>query len=200
MRNLSIVACVAVLIAFAMVPLGCDTNSGSYKKQDLAGQALTREGGDAIAVLDDPKADGKGTSNVQGTPPLFVSNASADGSPVRSSALVPTQVVLEADGKKFSYFSGKNGEGRIEFAESTGAAGEKSMVPKLITFKASASEPLAVVATVAQVRADVEKALSADQREVLKTISENQKQTILGVAEKAGPIAEAFVKSLLGVP
>ena len=182
-----------VILIVAFIGPGCSSSAGPGTVQNASGQVTTNTGGDKLTVTDLP--DGTGTSTLAGTGPSFFSNQDSLKSAVRGTGLVPTTVVVEtsADARKFSYFSAKDGSGKILVDPATGN-------PTSVEFVANASDPIKAFATVAQVKADLERSITEQQAAVLKQLSSDQRDTILGVVDKISPVISAALKAAWPVP
>lgn len=179
MKKVLAIACVALALG------GCAGRVGVTADQSLKGQAVTNSGMDSVTVADNPAGDGTGTTTVNGTAPVFISNSDASGQSVRATGTVPTTISLKRpDGAEFTMFSGKDARGSLK-AEGVD-----------VNWDTSASAVLDSVARVRAVEADILKAIALAQADVEKTVSENQKQTISAVFDSLRAAAQAYISTI----
>lgn len=205
-RGLPVVV-LAVLAVFALGMLtmlaACSTAVGPVTKQTIDGQSTTNSILNSASFIDGATAlDGEGrpaldaygqpvlqgTTNISTAGTITLVEQTAAGTKAKGSGIPPTTLsIARPDGSRLSLSSPNNAKGSITADAMTGAVTS-------LTFDTSASEPLDALARLTEKYQASVQALSADQRSVLETMSENQKETIKAVA----PELFAALKAAIG--
>jgi len=181
-----------VLCCLAAACTGCGYITGPSSRQTLAGQETTNSALNEGSFIDDPSGSGAGTTNIRTSGTITLVEQTAAGTKAKGSGVPPTTMsVSQPDGSALSISSPNDTKGEIIADAATGKVTK-------VTFDTSASPVLAQYVNLEEKVGAVKIAMSADQRAVWQTISNDQRATILGVAEKVlDPNALAALAKLL---
>jgi hypothetical protein len=191
-----------VLLVTVLVLSACSTAVGPESTQGIGGQssrnsllnsasfidgaaALDGEGRPALDAYGQPVI--AGTTNISTAGTITLVEQTSAGTKAKGSGVPPTTLsISRADGSRLSLSSPNNAKGSIVADAATGEITS-------LTFDTSASEPLDALARLTQVYQASVMALSADQKSVLETMSENQKETIKAVAPELFAVLKAAI-------
>ncbi len=182
----------ACLCCLAVISTGCSSLVGPTSKQSLAGQETANSALNEASFIDDPSGSGAGTTNIRTSGTITLIEQTAAGTKAKGSGVPPTTLsVTQPDGAALSISSPNDTAGEILADATTGRVTK-------VTYDTKASPVLAQYANIEEKVGVVKAAMSSDQKAVLQTISNDQRDTIVGLASKLlDPNALAALAKLL---
>lgn len=182
-----------VLLPLALVLTACSTTVGPSSRQSILGQETANSALNEASFIDDPSGTGGGTTNIRTAGTITLVEQTAAGTKAKGSGVPPTTLsISRPDGSQLSISSPNDTKGSIKADAATGNVTS-------LTFDTSASAPLGQYANIEDKVNAARLAMTAAQADVFKTISNDQRDTIVGVASKVlDPSALAALKALFG--
>lgn len=209
-RRSSIALCLALCSLCALAPPGCTTATvGPRVEQGIGGQTTANSGANSVSFIDGQPFTGKtftvngdpvddtfipGTTNINGTAPVDRVVQEATKTTRLSLGQVKRTLSIERpDGLRMSLDSGSDASGTIKADPATGNVVEFS-------FNTSSSDPLRALASVEALKSELERAIAAGNVDVLKTISADAKESLLGALDKVSPVIAAALRAAWPAP
>lgn len=194
----------------ALAPPGCTSaTTGARVEQAITGQKSANSGANAVSFIDGQPFSGPtftvdgtqvedtfipGTTVVNGTSPVErVVQEAGKTTRLSTGQVTRTLTIKRPDGLEMSLTSGSNAEGRVLADPATGNVTE-------FTFNTSSSDPLRALADVEKLKTELEAKIAAGNVDLLKNISGDSKEFLLGLVESVSPILATALRAAWPAP